>query len=571
MQTIQILSDLQIVAFGGLALISYRAWRARRGEAAGWVGAAFGVVAVVLVVGRFFPRNLAPHPDLYWPAKAVLGLLMLFPYFLYRFMASLKPQPHWLHQAGPALTGIVIGATLALPYFPQAGQRPAWFELYALGLVAQWTLLVATVAVGLWNAAGAEPAIARRRLRLLALGCTGMAIIILLVGATPGRSKQAIAVGTQGLSLLSAGLFAVGFAPPKFLRKSWLQREEEALRGSVARLMTARTVEEVAEVLIPTITGVVCGRAAALADGRGRLIASYGLDSTLEYELEAMTTVGDSLRDGEIRPGLLAMGLRSGSLLIWASAFTPYFGADDMGFLRYLADLADLALERCELFARERSFIANASHELRTPLTTIAGMAGILTDTWRQMNLETIEDCLDAINRQSVRVRDLVQNLLDLSHIENVTPAASLRAVPLAEASRNALEAAPPPAGSSVELELGDGVAALADVRGLERALTNLLVNAYRYGGPKVKVEARNLEREVLLTVTDNGAGVPADLVPNLFDPFTRGPGTGGISGSGLGLAITRELVEGFGGRIGYESARPSGARFSLHLRKPVA
>ncbi|HEU5001938.1 MAG TPA: ATP-binding protein [Actinomycetota bacterium] len=571
MQTIKILTELQLVAFGGLALVSYRAWRARRGKAAGWVAAAFGIVAVVIVVGHQFPQNLNQHPDLFWPAKGLLAILMLFPYCLYRFMASLKPQRPWLHQAGPTMTGIVIGATLALPYFPQPGHRPAWFELYTLALVAQWTVLVATVAVGLWNAARGEPAIARRRLRLLALGSTGMAIIILLAGASPVGARQGIAIGTQSLSLVAAALFGLGFAPPRFLRKSWLQHEEEAFRGAVARLMTARTVEEVAEVLIPAITSMVCGQAAALTDSRGRLIASYGLNGSLEYELEAMTTIGDSLRDGEIRPGLIAMGLRSGSLLIWASAFTPYFGTDDMSFLRYLADLADLALERCELFARERSFIANASHELRTPLTTIAGMAGILTDTWRQMNLETIEDCLDAINRQSVRVRDLVQNLLDLSHIENVTPAVALRAVSLAEAGRSALEAAPPPSGSSVELEVGEGVAALADVRGLERALTNLLVNAYRYGGPRVRVEARTLEREVLLTVTDNGEGVPADLVPNLFDPFTRGPATGGISGSGLGLAITRELVEGFGGRIGYEAARPSGARFALHLRKPVA
>lgn len=571
MRTIQILSDLQLLAFGALALVSYHAWRARRGAAAGSVAAAFGIVAAVVAAARFFPQNVALHPAWFWPAKVVLAALMLFPYFLYRFMASLRAQRPWLHQIGPTMTGIVIGATLALPYFPEPGNRPAWFELYTLALVAQWTVLVASVAVGLWKAAQVEPAIARRRLRLIALGSTGMAIIILLAGATPGGRQQTVAIDTQALSLVAAMLFAIGFAPPRFLRKVWLQHEEEALRGSVARLMTARTVEEVAEVLIPTITSMVCGQAAALTDSRGRLIASYGLSSTLEYELEAMTTIGDSLRDGEIRPGLLAMGLRSGSLLIWASAFTPYFGQDDMSFLRYLADLADLALERCELFARERSFIANASHELRTPLTTIAGMAGILTDTWRQMNLETIEDCLDAINRQSVRVRDLVQNLLDLSHIENVTPAIALGSVSLAEASRSALEAAPPPDGRSVEFEVGEGVAALADVRGLERALTNLLVNAYRYGGPRVRVEARTLEREVLLTVTDNGEGVPDALVPNLFDPFTRGPATGGISGSGLGLAITRELVEGFGGRIGYEAARPCGARFSLHLRKPAA
>jgi len=102
---------------------------------------------------------------------------------------------------------------------------------------------------------------------------------------------------------------------------------------------------------------------------------------------------------------------------------------------------------------------------------------------------------------------------------------------------------------------------AVADPMGLERAITNLLVNAYRYGGPLVRVEGRAVDREVVLTVSDNGDGVPADLVPHLFDPFTRGAGTGGITGSGLGLAITQRLIENFGGRIGYEPGRPRGAR----------
>jgi signal transduction histidine kinase len=262
--------------------------------------------------------------------------------------------------------------------------------------------------------------------------------------------------------------------------------------------------------------------------------------------------------------------MRSGSLLVWAGAFTPYFGDDDMEFLRYLADLADLAVERCELFSRKRAFIANASHELRTPLTTISGMAGILTDTWKDMGPEMIDECLTAINRQGNRVRDLVQNLLDLSRIENssgdVEP--SLEPVSLVDAGRGALEIAPPPPGRSVDLDIREEVRAMAEPMGLEQALTNLLVNAYRYGGPQVRVEAQAFEREVILTVSDNGSGVPAELVPRLFDPFTRGAETGGITGSGLGLAITQRLIENFGGRIGYEPGQPQGARFSMHLRK---
>jgi signal transduction histidine kinase len=181
-----------------------------------------------------------------------------------------------------------------------------------------------------------------------------------------------------------------------------------------------------------------------------------------------------------------------------------------------------------------------------------------------------IDECLIAINRQGDRVRDLVRNLLDLSRIENDASdvEATLRPVSLMAVGLGALEVAPAPPGRFVDIDICEGTMAVADQMGLERAITNLLVNAYRYGGPLVRVEAETVGGEVVVTVSDNGDGVPADLVPHLFDPFTRGAATGGISGSGLGLAITQRLIENFGGRIGYEPGLPRGARFSLHLRK---
>lgn len=571
MHAIAILSDIELAAFVALALVSFLEWRWRRGEPAAWVAATFGVVGTVLIAARFIPVGADGVPAWPWVFKVLLATLLLFPYFLFRFMASLKAPRAWMAHLAPSLTGLVVGVTLALPYFPTSSHRPAWFQLYVVALVVQWGFLSVTVAFGLWRAGFTEPAIARRRLRLLACGAGGLALIVLMAAAAPVHQPHWLTILSQLVGVAAAALFYIGFAPPKLLRQAWRQGEDEALRGAVARLMTARTVEEVAETLIPTLTGLVGGKAAALTDERGRIVGSFGLSAALQYELEALTTIGDSLRDGEIRKGLFALGLRRGSLLVWASPFTPYFGADDLSFLRYLADLADLALERCELFARERSFIASASHELRTPLTTIAGMAGILTETWRSMDLETIEDCLDAINRQSVRVRDLVANLLDLAQVENTPSPKPVGAVSVAACGRGALEVAPPPPGRSVDIAIGETLTAMADPRGLERALTNLLVNAYRYGGPQVRVEAAVLEREILLTVSDNGKGVPPELVPRLFDPFTRGATTGSITGSGLGLAITRQLVENFGGRIGYEPGRPQGAKFCVHLRKAAA
>jgi signal transduction histidine kinase len=565
---IQVLSDVQLLAFVALALVSLRQWRRRRGESAAWVAATFGVIGGVLVAGRLLPLSPSGQALRPWATKALLAVLFLFPYFLYRFLASIQQTKPWLSRLAPTLTGLVVVLSVAVPRLPTGSHHPAWFLLYVAVLVAQWSLLSGGVAVHLWRSGAAEASIARKRMRMLASGAAGLALIILVAGATPGHRPAAVTVTTQLLALGSAGMLYLGFAPPKLLRQAWRQSEEDALGGAVARLMSARTVEDVADTLMPTLTRLVGGVAAALTDERGRVVGAFGLNPALTHELEAVTTAGDRLRDGELHPGLFALELRRGSLLVWVSRFTPYFGTDDLAFLRYLADLADLALERCELFARERSFIASASHELRTPLTTIAGMAGILSDTWRDMSMETIEQCLEAINRQSVRVRDLVANLLDLARIENTDSPGKLSPISVAACGRGALEVAPPPPGRFVALNIAEEVTAVADPGGLERALTNLLLNAYRYGGPEVRVEAAALEREVLVTVSDNGSGVPPELVPQLFEPFTRGATTGSITGSGLGLAITRQLVETFGGRIRYEPARPRGARFCVHLRK---
>ena len=101
----------------------------------------------------------------------------------------------------------------------------------------------------------------------------------------------------------------------------------------------------------------------------------------------------------------------------------------------------------------------------------------------------------------------------------------------------------------------------------MEQILVNLLTNAYRYGGSTISLEARATPDGVVVTVADDGDGVPDELVPALFEGFARGPSTDGVQGSGLGLAIAQALLEGFGGRIWYEAGQPDGARFRFLLR----
>lgn len=216
---------------------------------------------------------------------------------------------------------------------------------------------------------------------------------------------------------------------------------------------------------------------------------------------------------------------------------------------------------------REAEFLSIVSHELKTPIAVITGLASTLSAGRHDLTEEQIDDCLDRIGRQGERLATLVADLLDLSQLESGTFRASPEPIDLAASARRALESAPTPPHRSVELAVPESLRAVADPDRLEQILVNLLTNAYRYGGSSISVEARSGSDGVLVTVADDGDGVPDELVPKLFEGFSRGPSRNGVAGSGLGLAITRALLEGFGGPIWYEPRQPTGARFAFLLR----
>jgi two-component system, sensor histidine kinase len=214
---------------------------------------------------------------------------------------------------------------------------------------------------------------------------------------------------------------------------------------------------------------------------------------------------------------------------------------------------------------REAEFLSNVSHELKAPITVITGLADTLSERRHNLTEGQIDDCLARISRQADRLARLVPDLLALSQAERLR--VSLEPVNLAGTAERALEGAPSPPDKSVELNIPESLWALAHPSRLEQALVNLLTNAYRFGGSAVCLEAHGTSNGVVLTVANDGDGVPDELAPKLFERFSRGANADGVEGSGLGLAIAQALVEGSGGRIWYEPGQPAGARFRLLLR----
>jgi len=228
----------------------------------------------------------------------------------------------------------------------------------------------------------------------------------------------------------------------------------------------------------------------------------------------------------------------------------------------FVQDITD----RKRLEAVRDQFIADAAHELRTPLTTLTGFTELLADRER-LSPEELDTALGALHRQGARLRSLVNNLLDLTRLQNGGLKVNLAPVPVGPLVEEVLESAPPPDGYSVETVLDEEVVALADRHRLDQILTNLLTNAYRYGGRNIKVATLRDNGSAEVVVADDGSGVPDEFVPQLFEPFTRGDNGAGVDGSGLGLAIVQMLAQACGGVISYERNEPTGARFVVRLQ----
>jgi two-component system OmpR family sensor kinase len=162
----------------------------------------------------------------------------------------------------------------------------------------------------------------------------------------------------------------------------------------------------------------------------------------------------------------------------------------------------------------------------------------------------------------------LINDLLNLAHIESSGFKADIKKVEARPVIEAALSLAKPPRGKSVRVDVPSDTFVAGDPTRFGQVIENLLSNAYEYGGTDIVIAARSDGDETELTVEDNGDGVPDEIRPRLFDPFTRGHTDS--KGSGLGLSIVKRLVEAFGGLITYEPGRPQGSRFVMRLRSDV-
>ncbi len=227
-------------------------------------------------------------------------------------------------------------------------------------------------------------------------------------------------------------------------------------------------------------------------------------------------------------------------------------------------------VRRSEELDRLRSeFISTVSHDLRTPLTAIqAGLGMLEMGAADQLGPDERQLLSDAwLNAQ--RLGRLIDDLLTLNQLEAGTlrlewQPLDLRAIALGAVS--CVHVLTRQKGQELEVDLPDSLFVEGDRRRLEQAAVNLLANAHFHtpAGARIWVSGGNASGKSLLSVSDNGPGIPAQEIEAIFGRYHRITSVG--AGSGLGLAIARGIVELHGGRIWAESKPGQGATFHIAL-----
>lgn len=359
---------------------------------------------------------------------------------------------------------------------------------------------------------------------------------------------------------------------------------EDAPTGRSADWVGGASIGDLRALLARFVGRVRAHRAFALhARGRGLLLDP---DATADAEL---TLFAERLLAGSI-------GSASARVLVESISKGAEVGIDEV--LQILDETSEVIVYSQQLEAKSRElqaateelraanerlqeldrlkdeFLSTVSHELRTPLTSIRSFGEILYDQ-PDVAPEERRRFLGIIIAESERLTRLINQLLDLARLEAGQMDWAMEAVDSEAAIRDAVaatESLAAEAGIRVDIDIAPDLPPVyADRDRLVQVIVNLTANAAKFaGGPgaRIAVAARSDADDLLISVADNGPGIPESAREAVFERFRQVASgrSGKPTGSGLGLAICRQIVEHFGGRIWIDPDYADGARFCVTL-----
>jgi PAS domain S-box-containing protein len=268
---------------------------------------------------------------------------------------------------------------------------------------------------------------------------------------------------------------------------------------------------------------------------------------------------------------------RADGTWVWTDSHaSPIFGAtgEFLGYVGISLDVsANIAHEKSleEADRRKDEFIATLSHELRNPLAPLRNAIFMLRMGGSPANATSLVDMMD---RQVTHLVRLVDDLLEMSRISRGKLELRRERVELATVIRNAVETSSPLVnehGHQLEVSLPPETLWIdGDPVRLSQIVSNMLNNAAKYAqhGGRIRIDASRDQGEIAIAVQDNGPGIEEELMPRIFEMFTRGDRASGQSqgGLGIGLALALSLAQMHGGTIEARNRDEGGAEFMLRL-----
>jgi signal transduction histidine kinase/DNA-binding response OmpR family regulator len=286
-------------------------------------------------------------------------------------------------------------------------------------------------------------------------------------------------------------------------------------------------------------------------------------------------------RWGRVAAPLIGHGGKNLGVVQLAAKQDGDFTSGDEAVAMQLAAIAAVGLENARLYEllreqdkRKDEFLATLAHELRNPLAPVRNGLQILKVAGNGEQASKIREMME---RQLGHMVRLIDDLMDVSRITRGRVELRRERVELRTLVDSALEASRPlveSAGHALAVRVPKGIFLDADPTRMAQVIANLLNNSAKYTpeGGRITLTAERQGPSVLLRVTDTGVGIPAEMLPQVFDMFTQVGRTLDRSqgGLGIGLTLVRRLVEMHGGTVEVESPGPGlGTTFTLHL--PVA
>ncbi|MEJ2054149.1 MAG: response regulator [Calditrichaceae bacterium] len=245
--------------------------------------------------------------------------------------------------------------------------------------------------------------------------------------------------------------------------------------------------------------------------------------------------------------------------------------------------LKNMNARLCELNELKDKFITITNHELRTPLAVLKGYLDLMDMELEQIENNDVSNYLKIVEKTVDEMVEMIDNMHNLSNLHNSRIRSNkilININVLIEDIYKEIYALFTKRNVTLKLiKSKEDLFALADQKELKRALRELIQNALKFtnAGGNVTVSAKNvsLNKQVFITITDTGIGIPSDKLDLIFEPFyevqdvmhhsTSKTGFMG-SGIGVGLSLSREIVESFGGEIVVESQPGKGSSFTIIL-----